>query len=215
MALKSTIFKLDLQIADLDRNYYGNHTLTIARHPSETDERMMMRVVAFILHADEALVFGKGLSTEDEPDLLRKDLTGSITQWIDVGLPDEKRIRRACGRAESAHHAPDINQRTRKKLSDALQTHSPHTNPMTTASQTNSAENAAASTSFNQLPLSPAMLANLQQLDYAQMTPIQAASLPLSLAGHDLIAQAKTGSGKTAAFALPLLTKLNPRNFAV
>ena len=100
MALKSTIFKLDLQIADLDRNYYGNHTLTIARHPSETDERMMMRVVAFILHADEALVFGKGLSTEDEPDLLRKDLTGSITQWIDVGLPDEKRIRRACGRAQ-------------------------------------------------------------------------------------------------------------------
>lgn len=99
MALKSTIFKLDLQIADLDRNYYGNHTLTIARHPSETDERMMMRVVAFILHADEALAFGKGLSTEDEPDLLRKDLTGSIAEWIDVGLPDEKRIRRACGRA--------------------------------------------------------------------------------------------------------------------
>ncbi len=100
MALKSTIFKLDLQIADLDRNYYGNHTLTIARHPSETDERMMMRVVAFILHADETLAFGKGLSTEDEPDLVRKDLTGSITQWIDVGLPDEKRIRRACGRAD-------------------------------------------------------------------------------------------------------------------
>ncbi|MDD2949045.1 MAG: DEAD/DEAH box helicase, partial [Rugosibacter sp.] len=86
---------------------------------------------------------------------------------------------------------------------------------MTTASQTNSPENAAASTSFSQLPLSPAMLANLQQLGYAQMTPIQAASLPLSLAGHDLIAQAKTGSGKTAAFALPLLTKLNPRSLAV
>ncbi|AJP49671.1 DEAD/DEAH box helicase [Rugosibacter aromaticivorans] len=65
------------------------------------------------------------------------------------------------------------------------------------------------------MPLSPAMLVNLQQLGYAQMTPIQAASLPLSLAGHDLIAQAKTGSGKTAAFGLPLLTKLNPRNFAV
>ncbi len=86
---------------------------------------------------------------------------------------------------------------------------------MTTASQTNSPENATASTSFSQLPLSPAMLANLQQLGYAQMTPIQAASLPLSLAGHDLIAQAKTGSGKTAAFALPLLTKLNPRSLAV
>ena len=100
MALKSTIFKLDLQIADLDRNCYGNHTLTIARHPSETDERMMMRVVAFILHADEALIFGKGLSAEDEPDLVHKDLTGSIAEWIDVGLPDEKRIRRACGRAD-------------------------------------------------------------------------------------------------------------------
>ena len=61
---------------------------------------MMMRVVAFILHADEALTFGKGLSAEDEPDLLRKDLTGSIAQWIDVGLPDEKRVRRACGRAD-------------------------------------------------------------------------------------------------------------------
>jgi len=99
MAIKSTIFKLDLQIADLDRNYYGNHTLTLARHPSETDERMMVRVLAFILHADEALLFGKGLSSEDEPDLWRKDLTGSIEQWIEVGLPDEKRIRRACGRA--------------------------------------------------------------------------------------------------------------------
>jgi ATP-independent RNA helicase DbpA len=69
--------------------------------------------------------------------------------------------------------------------------------------------------SFNELPLSPAMLENLQQLEYRTMTPIQAASLPLTLAGHDLIAQAKTGSGKTAAFALPLLTKLNPRHFGV
>ncbi|TBR10221.1 MAG: DEAD/DEAH box helicase, partial [Rugosibacter sp.] len=87
---------------------------------------------------------------------------------------------------------------------------------MTTPSQTSSTENTptAPGTSFSQLPISPAMLANLQQLGYVQMTPIQAASLPLSLAGHDLIAQAKTGSGKTAAFGLPLLTKLNPRNFA-
>jgi len=99
MALKSTIFKLELQIADLDRNYYQNHTLTVARHPSETDERMMVRVLAFAMHADPALVFGKGLSSEDEPDLWRKDLTGAIELWIDVGLPDEKRIRRACGRS--------------------------------------------------------------------------------------------------------------------
>ena len=100
MALKSTIFKVELQIADLDRNYYQNHTLTVARHPSETDERMMVRVLAFAMHADAALVFGKGLSSEDEPDLWRKDLTGAIELWIDVGLPDEKRVRRACGRSQ-------------------------------------------------------------------------------------------------------------------
>jgi uncharacterized protein YaeQ len=99
MALKSTIFKLDVQIADIDRNYYGNHTLTIARHPSETDERMMVRVLTFMRYANEMLLFGKGLSSEDEPDLWRKDLTGAVEQWIEVGLPDEKRIRRACGRA--------------------------------------------------------------------------------------------------------------------
>lgn len=100
MALKSTIFKAELQIADLDRNYYATHALTIARHPSETDERMMVRVLAFMLHADDALGFGKGLSSEDEPDLWRKDLTGEIKLWIDVGLPDEKRVRRACGRSD-------------------------------------------------------------------------------------------------------------------
>ena len=99
MALKSTIFKAALQIADIDRNYYADHPLTIARHPSETDERMMLRVLAFALHADAALTFGKGLSTDDEPDLWRRDLTGTIQLWIDVGLPDEKLLRRACGRA--------------------------------------------------------------------------------------------------------------------
>jgi uncharacterized protein YaeQ len=100
MALKATIFKLDLQIADMDRNYYANHALTIARHPSETDERMMVRVLAFALHAHERLQFGKGLSTEDEPDLWQKDLTGAIELWIDVGQPDERRMLKACGRAE-------------------------------------------------------------------------------------------------------------------
>ncbi|HVL77395.1 MAG TPA: YaeQ family protein [Noviherbaspirillum sp.] len=100
MALKATIFKADLQIADMDRHYYADHTLTIARHPSETDERMMVRLLAFALNADEALAFGRGLSTEDEPDLWRKDLTGAITTWIDVGLPDERRITKACGRSE-------------------------------------------------------------------------------------------------------------------
>jgi uncharacterized protein YaeQ len=99
MALKATIFKADLQIADMDRNYYSDHALTIARHPSETDERMMMRVLAFIIHAHEALTFGKGLSADDEPDLWQKDLTGAIDLWIEVGQPDDKRILKACGRS--------------------------------------------------------------------------------------------------------------------
>ncbi len=99
MALKSTIFKADLQIADMDRSYYDGHVLTIARHPSETDERMMVRILAFILHADQALSFGKGLSADDEPDLWQKDLTGAIDLWIEVGQPDEKRILKACGRS--------------------------------------------------------------------------------------------------------------------
>jgi len=100
MALKATIFKAELQIADMDRHYYHDHALTLAQHPSETDERMMVRLVAFALHADEALAFGKGLSTEDEPALWQKDLTGAIELWIEVGLPDEKEIRKACGRAK-------------------------------------------------------------------------------------------------------------------
>ncbi len=99
MALKATIFKASVQIADMDRNYYQNHALTLARHPSETDERMMVRLLAFALHAHEFLTFAKGLSTDDEPDLWQKDLTGAIDLWIDVGQPDEKRLRKACGRS--------------------------------------------------------------------------------------------------------------------
>ena len=100
MALKATIFKASLQVSDLDRNYYGEHALTLARHPSETDERMMTRVLAFALNAHEHLAFGKGLSDQDEPDLWQRDLTGRIVHWIDVGQPDEKRLMRASGRAE-------------------------------------------------------------------------------------------------------------------
>lgn len=99
MALKSTIFKAELHVADMDRHYYGTHALTVARHPSETDERMMVRILAYALHAGESLLFGKGLSTDDEPDLWQKDLTGAIEQWIDVGQPDERRLMKACGRA--------------------------------------------------------------------------------------------------------------------
>src|SRR6202158_1745520 len=97
MALKATIFKADLQISDMDRHYYQSHPLTIARHPSETDERMMIRVLAFALNADDALEFGRGLSSEGEPDLVKRDLTGAIDLWIDVGLPDEREIRKAAG----------------------------------------------------------------------------------------------------------------------
>lgn len=99
MALKATIYKAELTIADMDRGYYGEHQLTIARHPSETDERMMVRLVAFALYADPALAFGKGLCVDDEPDLWQRDLTGAIERWIDVGQPDEKWIRKACARA--------------------------------------------------------------------------------------------------------------------
>ena len=96
MALKSTIFKAELQLSDLDRHYYATHNLTLARHPSETDERMMVRLLAFALYAGDTLAFGKGLSAEDEPDLIERDPTGAIARWIDVGLPDEREVRRAC-----------------------------------------------------------------------------------------------------------------------
>jgi uncharacterized protein YaeQ len=99
MAIKATIFKVNLQIADMERHYYQDHALTLARHPSETDERLMVRLLAFALHAHEYLEFGQGMTNDEEADLWRKDLTGSIELWIDVGIPDEKLIRKACGRS--------------------------------------------------------------------------------------------------------------------
>jgi uncharacterized protein YaeQ len=99
MAIKSTIFKVNLQIADMERHYYQDHALTIAQHPSETDERMMIRLLAFALHAHEYLEFGQGMTNDDEADLWQKDLSSVIELWIDVGIPDEKLIRKACGRA--------------------------------------------------------------------------------------------------------------------
>ena len=100
MALKSTIYKIDLNIADMDRQYYAQHNLTLAKHPSETDERVMVRLIGFALYANEALIFGKGLSDDEEPDLWQKDLTGAIELWMDVGLPTERDIRKAAGRAK-------------------------------------------------------------------------------------------------------------------
>ena len=105
MALKATIYKANIQLADMDRNVYGDHSATIARHPSETDERMMMRLLAFALNvpADNhqgALEFAKSLWDTDEPDLWQKDLTGQILHWIEVGQPDEKRLMKASPRSD-------------------------------------------------------------------------------------------------------------------
>lgn len=100
MALKSTIFKADLQVADLDRGHFGDYTLTIARHPSENDDRMMVRLLAFAWFAGEDLAFGKGLSSDEEPALKEVDPGGVVRHWIDVGTPDEVRVRKGCSRAE-------------------------------------------------------------------------------------------------------------------
>ena len=100
MALKSTVVKAELQISDMDRHYYATHALTLALHPSETEERLMARLLAFALNAGGSLAFGRGISTEDEPDLWARDLTGAIDLWIEVGQPDEQRLRKACGRAK-------------------------------------------------------------------------------------------------------------------
>jgi uncharacterized protein YaeQ len=103
MAQKSTIFKAELQIADMERGYYGDHVLTLARHPSENDERLMVRLLAYALHAggDGAppLSFANGMTEMDEPDLWRKSYADEIELWIDVGQPDERWLRKASHRA--------------------------------------------------------------------------------------------------------------------
>jgi uncharacterized protein YaeQ len=103
MASNATIFKATVHISDMDRQYYQDHAVTLARHPSETDERMMVRLLAFARHAHEALSFGRGVSAEYEPALWVKDLTGAIDIWIEVGQPNEKSIRQACGRAKQVY----------------------------------------------------------------------------------------------------------------
>lgn len=100
MALKATIFKVSVQLSDLDRHYYDALQLTIARHPSETDERMMVRLLAFLLNAHEQLQMTKGLSTDEEPDIWQINLSGEIDLWIELGLPEHKRIRKAFSRAK-------------------------------------------------------------------------------------------------------------------
>lgn len=100
MSPKSTVVKVELQVSDMDRHYYAQHNLTLAQHPSETDVRLMVRLLAFALYADERLEFGRGLSDDSEPDLWQRDYVGDIQRWIELGQPDESRIRKACARAE-------------------------------------------------------------------------------------------------------------------
>ena len=105
MALKATIYKANLQIADMDRDVYLDHAVTIARHPSETDERMMVRLLALALNlpssdANGTLELAKDLWDVDEPAMWHKDLTGQIQHWIEVGQPDDRRLLKAAGRAD-------------------------------------------------------------------------------------------------------------------
>ena len=100
MALKSTVYKIKLDIVDIDRNYYQEHKLTLACHPSETAERLMIRILAFALNAHERLEAGGGISESDEPDLWQKDLTGAVETWIEIGNPDEKVLIKALGKSK-------------------------------------------------------------------------------------------------------------------
>ncbi len=99
MAQKATIYKVELSVCDMDRHYYETHKLTIAKHPSETDERLMVRMLAFALNAHEQLEMTKGLSSDEEPDIWQKSLSGELELWVALGLPAEKIIRQSCGKA--------------------------------------------------------------------------------------------------------------------
>ena len=99
MAQNATIYKIELSVSDMDRHYYEAHKLTVAKHPSETDERLMLRIVTFALNAHEHLEMTKGLSTDSEPDIWRKSLSGEIDVWVALGLPSEKIMRQSCSKA--------------------------------------------------------------------------------------------------------------------
>ncbi len=100
MAQKSTVYKVELSVSDMDRHYYETHKLTIAKHPSETDERLMVRILAFALNAHTQLEMTRGLSTDDEPDIWQKSLSGELELWVALGLPSEKIVRQSCGKAD-------------------------------------------------------------------------------------------------------------------
>ncbi|KAA2316773.1 YaeQ family protein [Pseudooceanicola sediminis] len=99
MAQNATIYKVELSVSDMDRHYYETHKLTVAKHPSETDERLMLRILAFALNAHEHLELTKGLSTDEEPDIWQKTLGGEIALWVALGLPSEKIMRQSCSKA--------------------------------------------------------------------------------------------------------------------
>jgi uncharacterized protein YaeQ len=99
MAQNATIYKVELSVSDMDRHYYETHKLTVAKHPSETDERLMLRLIAFALNAHESLEMTKGLSTDDEPDIWQKSLSGELDVWVALGLPSEKVMRQSCSKA--------------------------------------------------------------------------------------------------------------------
>ena len=100
MAQKATIYKVELSVSDMDRHYYETHKLTVAKHPSETDERLMVRILAYAINAHEQLEFSRGLSTDDEPDLWQKNLRNEIELWVTLGLPSEKIVRQSCSKAK-------------------------------------------------------------------------------------------------------------------
>ena len=100
MAQKATIYKVELSVSDMDRHYYETHNLTVAKHPSETDERLMVRILSFALNAHEQLEFSRGISTDDEPDIWQKSLSGELELWVTLGLPSEKIIRQSCSKAK-------------------------------------------------------------------------------------------------------------------
>jgi uncharacterized protein YaeQ len=99
MALKATIYKAAVNIADIDRSFFYDANLTLAQHPSETEQRMMLRLLAWICHADESLHFTRGLCADDEPELWLKNDHGGVELWLELGLPDEKRLKKACSLA--------------------------------------------------------------------------------------------------------------------
>ena len=99
MAQKATIYKVELSVSDMDRNYYETHNLTVAKHPSETNERLMVRILSFALNAHEKLEFSKGISSDNEPDIWQKSLSGELDLWVTLGLPSEKIVRQSCGKS--------------------------------------------------------------------------------------------------------------------